>query len=114
MSAFKTTRLVSVLALAAFIAPVVANATEQATDTHVVVVSLSGLDPARAGDQAVLRHRIAVAAHKVCEVVTQGDAMGSPGYSECFSRAMVSARLQLDSEVAMANSRAMVASVAPK
>jgi UrcA family protein len=114
MSVFTTTRLVSVLALAAFVAPVVANAGEPAPDTRVAVVSFSGLDPARAGDEAVLRHRIAVAVHKVCEQVTQGDPMMSPGYSDCFSRTMADARSQLDRQVAMANSRAMVASITAK
>jgi UrcA family protein len=114
MSIFTTTRLVSVLALAAFATPVVASAEVQNADTRVAVVSFSGLDPARADDQAVLRHRIAVAAHKVCEQVTQGDSMASPGYTECFSRAVADARSQLDSQVAMASSRAMVASITAK
>jgi hypothetical protein len=40
--------------------------------------------------------------------------MTSAGYTECFSQATADARSQLDSQVAIATGRAMVASITPK
>jgi UrcA family protein len=114
MAVHTVARILSILALAAVIVPVAAKAEQASVESPVIVVSTSGLNPANARDQAVLRHRIAVATHKLCDQVTQGDPMTSPGYAACVSRAMADARPQLDNQIAMATSRAMVASVTPK
>ena len=114
MAIFTAPRILSTLALAAFILPAAAHATQPGAESPVAVVSTSGPDPAKPQDRAVLRHRIAVAAHKVCDQVAPGDPMTSSGYADCFSRTTADARSQLDSQVAIATSRAMVASIAPK
>ncbi len=114
MAVFTTAQLLSTLALAAFLVPAAARADQSAVDSRSAVVSTSGLDLATPQDQAVLRHRVAVAAHQVCEQVTQGDGMGSPGYTECFNRAKADARAQVEAQIAMANSRAMLASITAK
>ena len=114
MAVFTVTRMLSALALAAVCVPAAASAVPASVESPVMVVSTSGLDAARPQDQAVLRHRIVVAVHKVCERVAPGDPMTSPAYAECFSRSMADAQTQLNRQIAIAASRAMVASATPR
>ena len=114
MAASKITHLLSALALAAVVLPVGAYAAQADSDTRVVLVSTAGLNAARPDDQAVLRHRITVAAHEVCDAVTQGDSLTAPGYAECVGRANADARSQLADRIATANDTAQVASIALK
>ncbi len=109
MAASKITHLLSALALAAVILPVGAIAAQPDSETNIVLVSTAGLNAARPADQAVLRHRIAVAAHKVCDAVTQGDALTTPGYVECVGKASADATSQLEGRIVAADATSLVA-----
>ncbi len=109
---FFTTRFLSALAVVAAIAvPAAASAAQPSNDAQSAVVSTTGLNASKQADQATLRHRIAVAANQVCGQVTQGDALTSSGYSECFGRAIADAKAQLDAQTANADDRAVIASI---
>ena len=114
MAVSKITHLLSALALAAVVLPVGAYAAQADSDSRVVLVSTAGLNAARPADQAVLRHRIAVAAHKVCDAVTQGDSLTAPGYADCVGKANADAKLQLEDRIATASNTAAVTSIALK
>jgi UrcA family protein len=78
-------------------------------------VSAAGLDLSNAKDRAVLNHRVAVAAYKVCQQVMNGDASGYPLYAECMERAKADARHQVEALVAAADKKgALVASARPQ
>jgi UrcA family protein len=77
-------------------------------------VSTAGLDLTRPDDQSILRHRIILAAHKVCQDVMGSDDFGSPGFAGCFKQAAREGVAQFDVKVAQAHARALVASVAAK
>jgi len=111
MSFFTAPRLLATLALAAAALPAVSQAAEPAYETHVQVVSTAGLNLAQSPDQAILRHRIAVAAYRVCSQVVQGDPLNSPGYAECFAKATADARAQMQNQIASANTRSFIASI---
>ena len=114
MAASKTTSLLSALALAAVVLPAGAFAAQADSATSVVLVSTAGLNAARPADQALLRHRITVAAHKLCDEVTQGDALTAPGYADCVGNATANARLQLEDQITIANTSNNFASIALK
>jgi UrcA family protein len=105
MAFFTATRVFSALIFGAVIVPVIASAAP-VSDTQVALVSTRGVDMTKPADQAMMRHRIAVAAHKVCDQVTEGDALTSPGYAECVGHATADASAQIGT------TRAMVASLA--
>ncbi len=112
MTFFSTTRLLSALMLAAVAVPAVASAAPLGSDTQVAVVSTAGLDASKPADQAILHHRIAVAANQVCGQVMPGDSRSSPGYAECFGRATSDAKAQLEARTALVSGKAVVASIA--
>jgi UrcA family protein len=114
MAASKITSLLSALALAAVVLPVGTYAAQADSDTSVVTVSMAGLNAARPADQAILRHRITVATHKLCDAVTQGDALTAPGYADCVGKANADARSQLEDRIATARHGTTVASIALK
>jgi UrcA family protein len=113
MAFFTTARLLSAVTLVTIAAPVAATAGAPAVDTRTTLVSVADLDLAKPADQAVLRHRIVIAAHKVCGDVTPGDAL-SPGYTACIENAKANADMQVQSEIAKASTRAMIASIDAK
>ncbi len=113
MSFFTAPRLLTALALAALVAPAAANAASP-SDMPAVTVSTAGLALASPASQSALRYRIAVAAHKVCDQATGGDALTSPSYTECFSQATADAKAQMQSQIATLSTQAMVASIALK
>ena len=110
MSFFTPTRVFSALIFGAVIAPIVASA-EPAYGTQVAIVSTTGMDASKPADQAILRHRIAVAAHRLCTQVTQQESLTSPAYTACVATATTDAKAQLGVQIAKANSSAMIASV---
>jgi UrcA family protein len=111
----KITAGVAAMALAVSAAatlPAAAAAPDTSADIVVRNVGTAGLDLAKQADQARLRHRIAVAASKVCQEVTQGSDLASPAYTDCFLRAASDAWTELDTRVAAARSKSLVASSA--
>jgi len=110
MTFFTAPRLFAFISLAAIVLPVVAEAADQ----RVVNVSTSGVDITNPAGQALLTHRIAVAAHKLCDQVAEGDALSSDAYGDCVGRATADGKAQLDSRIAAASTRAMVASIGVK
>ncbi len=93
MIKFLAAPLAAAFTFTLFVLP--AAAAEPGNDTAIKMVSTSGLNPASRADQAVLRHGIAVAAHQVCDQVTQGAPAFSAGYQECVSQAIADATAQL-------------------
>jgi UrcA family protein len=110
MTFFNASRLAAFISLAAIVLPAAAEAADQAA----MSVSTSGVDLTNPAGQAVLSHRIAVAAHKLCAQVTTGDALSSDAYADCVGRATADGKAQLDSRIAAASTRAMVASIGVK
>jgi len=115
---FTARRLLARALLAATVAaltlPAAAAPAPAATDDVVRRVSTAGLNLTQAADRAILRHRIVVAALKVCKEVTDGDSLEQPGFRDCFQRSAAGALAQMDVQVAAARTRAMVASGTPK
>jgi UrcA family protein len=104
--------LIAWLVCAALPATAAAPIEDAEFDTATRAVGTADLNLSSKADQAMLRHRINVAARKVCETVTAGNGIGSPGFDTCFAAAASSARRQANARIAAAESRALVASAA--
>jgi UrcA family protein len=113
MTFFTAPRLFAFISLAAIVLPVAAEAAESA-DQPVVRISTSGVDITSPAGQALLTHRIVVAAHELCDQLAPGDALSSDGYGACVGRATADGKSQLESRIAAASTRAMVASIGTK
>ena len=100
--------------LAVFSLPAGATPPADPAEPANLHVSTDGLDLTKAADQALLRHRVATAAHKVCEQVTHGNSITDPGYEACFENAVRTARRDVDARVAAARASNQVASGAAK
>jgi UrcA family protein len=114
MAFFTTPRLFATVALAAIVLPAAANAAESAPGQTVVSVSTSGMDLANPVAQAMLTHRIVLAARKVCGQDITGDVLSSDAYDICVSSAEADAKSQIKTRIAAASTRAMVASITSK
>ncbi len=114
MAIFTAPRLFAAFALVAIALPAAAKAAEPAPDQSIVTVSTSGLDLANPAAQAMLTHRIFLAARTVCNLVTDGNALSSDAYDDCFRRATADAKSQMQTRIAAASTRAMVASITTK
>jgi UrcA family protein len=111
-------RILGLAGMAAWLAGGLAHpaaAMEPATDRSTVElrVSTSGLDLTKAADQALLRHRIAVAASKLCAMVNHTASLTDEGYDACFQKAAAEARRQADAQIAALQSKAIAAAIAP-
>jgi UrcA family protein len=91
-----------------------AAAATPATDSSMVELHVStvGLDITKPADQALLRHRIAVAAAKLCAMVNDGAGLGEDSFNDCFQRTAGETRRQADAQIAALQSKAMVAFIA--
>ncbi len=87
-----------------------AKADEPVTSSRLV--SLHGLDLSAASGQQVLRHRLLVAASKVCTDGGGGADLHSAGYLECRNAAFGTAWAQAEVLVASATSRSLLAAKA--
>jgi UrcA family protein len=114
MAIFTAPRLFAAFALVAIALPAAAKAAGSAPDQSIVTISTSGLNLANPAAQATLAHRIVLAAHKVCGQVTAGDALSSDAFDDCVGRATADAKSQMQSRIAAASTRAMVASITAK
>jgi UrcA family protein len=76
-------------------------------------VSTAGLNLASAADQALFRHRLAVAARRVCEDADFGEPEDSPDFRDCYTKARAEAWAKGDQQIAAAEARSVVASAKP-
>jgi len=100
--------------LASAVLPAVAATDDADPGAFVRSVSSKGLDLTTTAGQAMLRHRVDVAAHKVCEAAIAADGLGSAGFTDCFLAAAANGRRQAETRIAVARSRAMLALTASK
>ena len=114
MAVFTAPRLFAAFALAAIALPVAASAAESAPNPTVVSLSTSGMDLANPAAQAMLTHRIVLAARKVCGQAFTDDVLFSDAYDTCVRSAEADAHSQMESRLATASTRAMVATIASK
>jgi UrcA family protein len=107
-----TAALGALMVLAAAAAPARAD-DSIGNDTVSRAVSTAGLDLASPADQAVLRHRLMVAARRVCEDADFGEPEDSPDVQDCIAKARAGAERQVDKRIAAAEARSVVASAKP-
>jgi UrcA family protein len=91
------------------LAPAVAEAPATGQNTVALHVNTAGLDLTQTKDQASLRHRVAVAASKLCSQVTGATSPTDPGFDACFHQANAEGRQQADIQIAAAQGGSMVA-----
>jgi len=111
MAFFNAPRLFATIALAAIVLPAAANAAESAPVPDAVTVSTNGMDLANPAAQALVKHRIVLAARKLCAAESTGAVLSSDAYDTCVASATADAKFQLESRIAAASTGAMVASI---
>jgi UrcA family protein len=103
------------IGLAAAIVALTASGAARADDISATrLVSTHGLDLTSSGDQVKLRRQISKAARAVCAEVTDGMNSADADYRDCVREAFAGAWRQAETKIASANSRALLASAAPK
>lgn len=91
------------------LAPLAAAAPTGERNSVALQVSTAGLDLTQPSDQARLRHRVSVAASKLCAQVTGAASLTDPGFETCFHQAAAEGRQQAEMRIAAAQGNAMVA-----
>jgi UrcA family protein len=110
MLANRTFRIASFAAsLSLSLAPLAAAAPASAPDSVALQVSTDGLDLTQQSDQARLRHRVSVAASRLCAQVTGATSLTDPGFEACFHQAAAEGRQQAEVRIAAAQGSALVA-----
>jgi UrcA family protein len=110
-AARNTTFLATLFAAVVAIGASQARADDLTPDNGTVSrkVSIAGLNLASPADQAVLRHRVQVAAHQVCEEVLFGEPTGGPDFLSCYRSARAAGWAQADAKIAAATGKTLIA-----
>jgi UrcA family protein len=87
-----------------------AGANERYTDS--ITVAARDLDLRTHTGAASLRHRVVVAAYKVCERVNPGELINSDAFGECVQEATRHASRQVETLIAAAQGATQMASAA--
>jgi UrcA family protein len=102
MSLFRTRGFSALIAVCAAGAPMMACAAEPASEVSQVEVQAGDLDLSTAHDQAVLQHRLRMAARRVCRTDNPSFSAMSDEMLSCQAQAMESAREKAQSLVQLA------------
>jgi UrcA family protein len=108
MLAIKSTRsVISAATLAVLLSSALCTASAADTSERTATVSLHGLDLNTLQDQAVLRHRLHVAASQVCLEPGESPILADDGFQECAEAAYKHAWTKVEPLIAMARSQAL-------
>ena len=88
-----------------------ARANDRKTDS--IHVAARDLDLRTQTGASTLRHRVLVAAHKVCDRLGQGDPMSSDAFAECVRETAHTASQQAETLIAAAQGPSQLAAAGP-
>ena len=106
---YKKLRLIGAATLAVLLSSGLRSLSAADPSTHTAAVSLRGLDLNAPQDQATLRHRLRVAAAKLCTEIGSPAMPSDHGFADCVQEAFKTAWTETQPLIASARSRALYA-----